>query len=257
MKKLFIIGAGRNGSKLTGKIIGTSIDLKYRHGEIHHGLDPIFFKNGYMGSMSKEQVVKKFKSSRDEPIKKYSEFYVEKNHLIVPILNQVLAAYPDAMFLYVRRNSKDIIRSLYTRNVYSGLKNKYEDGRLSPNKEDGYYTEWGKFGKFEKVCWYVYTMTKMCEKFLNKLPQDQYKVVAYEDFVKDPSVFKDVFKWLGVRFDLEKIKGVLDIQIGSSARSPKEVGYKIVKPGHFKNAQHWKDWSDKKKAIYRRFFGEW
>jgi len=205
MKKLFIVGTGRNGSKLTGKVIGTAVSSEYRYGEIHHGLDPVFFKDGYLGSISKEQVIRRFKSSRDKPMSRCNKIYVEKNHLVVPILNQVLEAYPDALFLYVSRHPKDVIRSFYSRNVYkSSNKNKYEIGRLVPNKNDKYYKLWDGFNRFEKSCWYVSTMMSMCEKFIHYLPRYQYRIVAYENFVKDHSVFKEVFEWLELEFDLEK-----------------------------------------------------
>ena len=54
----------------------------------------------------------KFKESRDKAINKLDTIYTEKNHLIVPILDCVYEAYPDALFLYVSRCPKDIVRSL-------------------------------------------------------------------------------------------------------------------------------------------------
>ena len=55
-EKTFIIGTGRNGSKLTGKVLGTAISDNNRFGEIHHGLKPIFFKDAYLGK-SQEQML--------------------------------------------------------------------------------------------------------------------------------------------------------------------------------------------------------
>ena len=257
MKKLFIIGTGRNGSKLTAKVFSTSVNSKHIHGEIHHGLDPIFFKKAYLGQTSKDKIINEFRQSRNKAIKAGNRIYIEKNHLIVPILNQVLEAYPDALFLYVSRNPKDIIRSLNARAVYQNGTTKYDLGRLSPAKNDKYYGVWSTFTKFEKVCWYVSTMMNMCERFIHYLPTYQYRIIAYENFVKNPSVFKEIFEWLELEFNFEKIKGILGTQIGSSARSQKEVSYKIINKGKFKNTQHWKDWSDERKEIYRRFFGKW
>jgi len=256
MKKLFIIGTGRNGSKLTAKVMGTTVNAESIYGEIHHGLDPVFFKNVYLGTVSEKEALQEFKRSRDRAMEG-TKIYVEKNHLVVPILDKVLEAYPDALFLYVSRNPKDIIRSLNARTVYQNGTTKYDLGRLSPAKNDKHYGVWSTFTKFEKVCWYVSTMMNMCERFIHYLPRYQYRIVAYENFVKDPSIFKEIFEWLELEFNLEKIKDVLGTQIGSSARSQKEVSYKVINKGKFKNTQHWKDWPEKKKEIYRRFFGEW
>lgn len=252
MKKLFIIGTGRNGSKLTAKVLSTCVQSKCIFGEIHSGLDPKFFMDVYMGISSAEA----FKKSRDGAMKGVSDIYIEKNHLVVPILNYVLEAYNEAVFLYVSRNPKDIVRSLYSRDVYTGHKNKYENGRLRPNKQDRYYSLWKNMHKFEKVCWYVYTMITMCEVFLNKLPESQYRTISYSSFVVDRCLFKLVFDWLGLDFDIEKINSVLDVQVGSSARSENELNFKINK-NKVKNTQHWKDWSEEKINIYMRFFEKW
>lgn len=249
MKKLFIIGTGRNGSKLISHILSTSINNTNMFGEVHGGIDPVFFKNVYM----EKTTIEKFKSSRDSIMSRISGIYVEKNHLVVPILNNILDIYPDAVFLYVSRNKKDIIRSLYSRNIYEGHKNKYEEGRLSPNNKDKYYSSWKKMNKFEKVCWYVYTMTTMCDVFLNKLPESQYRIIAYDDFVKERWLLKFVFDWLNLDFNMEKVNGILDKQIGSSVRSENELNFKVNK-NKIKNTQHWKDWSKEKKTTYGRFF---
>jgi hypothetical protein len=255
MKKLFIIGTGRNGSKLTGRVLGTAVNKKNRFGEIHHGLDPVFFKDVYHEAISATTAVELFKKSRDKAMKSLDGIYVEKNHLIVPILHQVIKAYPDALFLYVYRYPKDIIRSLYSRDVYTGQSGKYEDGRLTPNKYDPYYTKWDSSGKFEKVCWYVYTMMSMCKEFLSNLPENSYRTISYNDFVIDHLIFKDVFDWLGINFNIEKIDNVFKNQVGSSARSNSELNFKI-NSNKVKNTKHWRDWSKSKNKIYGEFFDE-
>lgn len=253
MKKLFIIGTGRNGSKLTAYIMTQTTGPECLFGEIHHGLNPIFFKSVYDESITKTDAIRRFKNSRDSAMEGLADIYIEKNHLIVPILEQVLQAYEDAMFLYVPRYPKDIIRSLYSRNVYSGQRNIYEDGRLAPNTQDPYHNKWNKVGKFEKVCWYVFTMTKMCTTFLDKLDSSKYYILSYDDFTKDPMTFKDVYEWVGLEFDIDKIKSILGQQQGSSARAASELNFE-VNPQKVKGTQHWKDWSEEKNEIYGRFF---
>lgn len=255
MKKLFVIGTGRNGSKLTAKIIAEAAGNKNVFGEVHHSLRPVFFKNSYLGNISKEATISAFKNSRDQAIMKAEHIYVEKNHLLVPILNQVITAYPDALFLYVKRNPKDIIRSLYSREVYTGARNMYEDGRLTPAAVDLWYTAWGSMNKFDKVCWYVATMIDMCEDFLKQLPEKAYRVVSYDDFVDKPTVFEPIFNWLGFDFDLSATKRVLNVQQGSSARSEGELSFKVNK-NKLKNSQHWKDWSTDKERAYAKFFSK-
>lgn len=255
MKKLFIIGTGRNGSKLTAKIFST-VTSKHVFGERHHGLDPIFFKDAYMGKISKQESVRKFKQSRDSAMKNIQDIYIEKNHLIVPILNEVLLAYPDALFLHVTRDPKESVRSFFARNVYTGKNDIYEIARLSPRSESE-KSKWDHFIRFEKACWYIFTMTKMCDSFLYKLPAFQYRIVSYNSFIEDPLLFKPVFDWVGLEFDEGKTKDVLSVQLGSSCRSPSEVSFEISRPDKFTNTPHWENWSDNQKKIFKRYFGRW
>lgn len=240
MKKLFIIGTGRNGSKLTGKVIGTVVDIKNRFGEIHHGLKPIFFKDVYMGKIPKDDAVKRFKKSRDRAMKS-REIYTEKNHLIVPMLDQVYEAYPDALFLYVERDPKRIVGSFMSRSTYkdSEKNNPYGQGRLEPNKNDPFFNKWSTMSRLEKVCWYVYTMRNMIEKFLDKLKEDAYYVIKYEDFCKDRAQFRPVIEWLGFDYDAPKVKAVFSVKYGTKSKYPP-----------------FDKWSDGDKEAYKRFFDE-
>ena len=256
MKKLFIIGTGRNGSKLMGLIIGTSVLDKNRFGEIHHGLKPVFFKDVYMGRISKDKVVNKFKQSRDKAMQGVGDIYIEKNHLIVPILDCVKKAYPDALFLYVPRNTKDIVRSFSSRDVYTGRKNIYEDGRLVPRLDTEHGKMWNTYSKFKKACWYVLTMTKMCDDFLAKLDSSEYNIVSYEDMVYSPGCLESMFNWAGIDFNIDAIKLVLGAQHGSSCRTSAELGFNVDR-SKLKNTIHWRDWSDSKKEEYKKIFGGW
>jgi hypothetical protein len=256
MRRVFIIGTGRNGSKLTDRVLSTAVNDSNRFGEIHGGLFPIFFRDAYHGFIPKNDVVARFKQSRDQAMAPLKDFYVEKNHLIVPILNQVKEAYPDALFLYVPRHSKDTVRSFMARNHYSSTDrgNVHADGRLTPSIKDPYHSAWGEFSPFEKICWYVSTMTEMCKKFLDKLPNSDYNILPYETLVKQPSMTEDVFSWLDLNFDLEAIESILNRQWGSSARSPEEVDFKIIDEKKFKRTPHWNKWSEEQNEIYGRFF---
>ena len=135
-------------------------------------------------------------------------------------------------------------------------KDPYDLGRLTPNKDNKYFTDWTSMCRFEKVCWYVSTMTAMCTDFLARLDNSSYRIISYDTFVKDHSLFENVFNWLDLNFDINKIDKVFSKQIGSSARSKSELNFE-VNERKIKNTKHWKNWSDKKKDMYIKFFGTW
>jgi hypothetical protein len=256
MKKIFIIGTGRNGSKLCAKVLSTAINDSNIFGEVHSGLMPKFFKDAYHGLISKSEVVRRFKQSRDHSMRDAKGFYVEKNHLIVPILDQIKEAYPDALFIYVDRYSKDIVRSFLARDTYSGTKTgMYEEGRLTPAKDDPYFYEWNNFSQFEKICWYVDVMKKMCIEGLDKMPSSDYIRISYELMVAQPNELAELFFWLDLTCDFNKIEEILSRQWGSSARSPEEVGFRVIDEKKFKRTPHWGEWSEEQNEAYRRFFG--
>ena len=243
MTTLFIIGTGRNGSKVSAHCLSANLKSKETdlHGEIHGGINPLWFKKCYKGKIDKGSIINTFKKSRDEEINKCKEIYIEKNHLLVPILNEINEIYPDAKFLYIPRNPKDIIRSYAARNPYKPEKmtGTYGEGRLTPRNDDPIMPEWKTWNNFEKSIWYVYEMTRMINEFLETIPKKQYKLLSYEQFTSKPSSFRKIYNWLKLDYDLKKIKDVLNAPIGSSCKD---------------KAPHWLDWTDEQKNIYDRFF---
>jgi len=166
--------------------------------------------------------------------------------LIVPILDTVYECFPDAKFIWLRRNQEDTIRSFMNRPTYeaSDLAGSYGKGRLVPKKDSLYplshYMLWDNYTKQQKVEWLVRKYEDMCKNFYLFLPEDNceftegvcYQSVPiergencwgelwYEELV-DPKVRIDKLKvyydWLGIEgYDEEKLEDVYKIQLGTS-----------------------------------------
>ncbi|GAG88010.1 unnamed protein product, partial [marine sediment metagenome] len=114
---------------------------------------------------------------------------------------------------------------------------------------------WNNFSQFEKICWYVDVMKKMCINGLDKMPSNDYIRVSYELMVTQPIELGELFSWLDLPCDFNKIEEVLNRQWGSSARSPEEVDFKIINEKKFKRTPHWDTWSEGQNEVYGRFFG--
>ena len=224
ISKLFIIGTGRNGSKLaahcmTANLSSKSTDL---HGEIHGGLDPAWFLYCYQRIFDADIIAAKFKESRDAEIAECEKIYIEKNHLIVPILNIIRGrCYSDAKFLYIERNPADIVRSLANRDPYvpSNMNNEYGRGRLRPISGNQYRGEWDSYwNNFDKTCWYVFEVIKMIDLFMPTVDSKNLRVLSYNDMVHHTEKFEEVYDWAGLDYDLNKIKKVLSKPIGTSCK---------------------------------------
>jgi len=226
--KCFIIGTGRNGSKLLSNILalGNNISL---HGEVEKGPQPQFYKDYYDGRLKIKTVLNYWKATREERMQGDKEIYLEKNHLIVPMLNIVNICYPESKFIFLRRNKKDTIRSFLARGTYSekDMAGAYGKARLQP-KEDNIYSDfWGKYNNEQKIGWLVNEYERMCLNFLIDIDTHKFITVRYENLIDVDNRMDEVesiYRWLGIEgFDKELIGETFGYQIGSSS-DEKETG---------------------------------
>lgn len=235
MKKVFIIGTGRNGSKLLAAMLETGSNAVL-YGENHDGPEPRWFKEIYEGKGDLKGRMVRFKDIRGLRFKDDQGVYVEKNHLLAPILKQLPKLWPEAKFLYLKRNSRSVIRSFVERNWYSeeDLAGEYGKGRLVPKKGP---KKWAKKSTFEKCCWLYFEYSRMLEEFFKQIDDDHIRIVKYKQLSND-AYMKAIFNWCEIA-DFNEFK-LIDIR-------KQQFGTKT------ENTPKYKDWSDEWKTIYEAY----
>lgn len=238
-RRVFIIGTGRNGSKLLAECLKTGDNVSV-YGEVDiNGPEPIWYKELYEGIGNRKDRMVRFKALRNERFTKSKAVYVEKNHLLNVILHEILEMWPDALFLYLKRNSKKTIRSFLKRDYYSekDLQGEYGKGRIRP------VDHWGDESTFEKCCWLYTEYTWMCLQFKKSCPEDQFRTIKYSQLInKDqPSFLKGVFNFCGIEdFNEFRILSALSKPMGTDSNDQPDP----------------KDWSKEWKKIHKSYISK-
>jgi hypothetical protein len=213
-----MIGTGRNGSKLLTEILSLGTNIS-KFGEVGEGPYPEFYKLAYEGTLKHKAIKTIWLNYRLERMKESKEIYLEKNHLIVPILNTVNECFPNSKFIRLRRDHDETFRSFMNRPTYeeSELSGSYGRGRLIPRKNSAYYANWDKKNKGVKVEWLINEYDDMCDNFLIRISSNRYRSVWYRNKIFDIHVMKSLYEWIGIKgYDEEKIKEIMKIQLGTS-----------------------------------------
>ncbi len=225
-KQIYIIGSGRNGSKLLAELLSQGTNIT-KFGEVGAlGPAPTFYKLFYENKIDELTAATHWKYTREIRMINSKEIYLEKNHLIVPMLNTVKDCFPDAKFIWLRREYEDIVRSFMNRPTYeaSDMAGEYGKGRLVPRESSLVYDSWNELSKQKKVEWLVQEYENLCLQFSSSFSKDEienkFGEVWYEHLTADygkTELIEALYEWLEIEgFDEDKINNTYSIQLGTS-----------------------------------------
>lgn len=141
-----------------------------------------------------------------------SKYYLSKSPTFSSRFLSLYRRYPDARFVYLARNPIDVIPSLMTwfTEVWSNIE---KDGIRFPFKEF----------IFEFVYhWYVDAL-----EMLKQIPEEQVKIVTYDDLVSDPyDTVCDIYRWLDIEMPVE-YEQVLSLEKARAKRTWKPKQHKL------------------------------
>ena len=250
-KPIIIIGAGRSGTSILQKVIGThpkivalTPDLnfiwRYNNQQITH--DQLEPQNA--DAKVKIYIWKYFNNN----VKNNEEFVVEKsvcNTIRIPFVYEV---FPDAKYIYIERDGIDVIASVKSRwgkirgrsylikkikafpklgALFYGIKYAINLLKIKLFNQPAKGYIWGvKYPQYEvdlknkDVLSVIMKQWQTCiekaEKDLNLLEENQLLKLKYEEMVKHPDkVFKKIGDFLMVKSDLFDISEIRSDAIGS------------------------------------------
>ena len=216
---VFILGCSRAGTTLVYKTFSESKQLGSLQKETHDlwsSLHPLEEKNWSSHELTSED-------ASDDDRNFISRFFyshtgtlnfVDKNNQNGLCLPYLLALFPEARFVYIKRSPGDNINSLI-----EGWRKANEFATWSeklPQQvkvENGEFTRWCFFiardwqnyvnSSIEQVCAYQYrTMNEAIIKGRELVPESQWTEIQYEDLLIDPvKGFNKAFTSLGLEFD--------------------------------------------------------
>ena len=220
-RPVFIVGCSRAGTTLVYKTYSLSKELGSLNRETHDFwslIAPMPERDWKSHSIEPDKAT----PSAHRVISRYFYSYTQKNRFVdknnqnslsIPFLNRL---FPDAVFVYVKRNPGDNINSLI-----EGWKKTDLFGTWSkdlPQKvsiENGTYRRWCFFlpegwqqyteSKIEEVCAFQYrSVNYAILKDLSEIPESRQVHIKYENILQNPvGTFQAAFEKTGLAFDSE------------------------------------------------------
>lgn len=182
VRPVFVLSTGRTGTTFLGTVLDRIPEVVARHEP-----QPDCFDLGVM--MSEERI----SPTRARTIvracrwwvgdlvrENRARVYVEANHYLfslVPILSEV---YPDAHFVRIVRDGRDVVRSFYDRSMYA-LSCNYDYPRADRVPGDRWAEEWGALDRFEKICWYWQFKDRYLVDALKEISEERIVNLRFED----------------------------------------------------------------------------
>lgn len=166
----FVVGTGRCGTTSIAELISQAPNCK-----CIHELKPQLIREAVQylyEELSEEELSRLLLSTRPQMID--GKTFGESNHqlgLIIPVLQKV---YPDAKFVWLIRDGRDTVASMYARNWYAGRPytllgrvNLWEEWRIRGDYMNVMsHQEWRSLLRFERCCWHWAFVNQLIESSL-------------------------------------------------------------------------------------------
>jgi len=221
-KLFFILSMGRSGTKWLVDILNAAPRASVVHEPfIEAGphqeafTDPLRAEEYISGFRKKEIWLRINKLDID--------VYGEVNSFLRRHCDVLKKAFPNAIFIHVVRDGRDVVRSMYSRETM--MPGAYDTNRIYPREGDPWRDEWSNMSRFEKLCWYWMIENKYLRECVGNTVQFEKIITDYEYF--DRKLLKPLNMRILKKFWEEKIN------------KPKNV------TNHYK-LPHWREWNEKK-----------
>lgn len=168
----FIVGTGRNGSTSIAELLSQSSDCICLH-EPKPKL--ISEATNYLYDQSSHDDLKQL-LLQTRPTTLEGKQYGESNHKLSTIIPVLQDTFPDAKFIWLIRDGRDVVASFYGRKSYNKTRNDiWEANRIRGDRAQAMSKfEWWKMSSFEKCCWYWSFMNTYIAKNLTSLGINYY-----------------------------------------------------------------------------------
>lgn len=163
-KLYFFLSAPRSGSTWLANFIDKSTPARCQHEFLlnHEYTGSTLIENkrtthGITSLLTNRGKVEKLLGQGGIWIDALGQDYAEANVYLHHFLPEIKKLYPDAIYIHLYRNPKDVIRSLYNRGWYMT-----PDNPRHPRLD---MSNWAEFSRIRKLCWFVRTVNENLMKF--------------------------------------------------------------------------------------------
>jgi hypothetical protein len=162
-----------------------------------------------------------------------AEVYGEVNSVLRRHAEALQAAFPEAGFLHLVRDGRDVVRSMYSATAM--LEGDPNTQDIYPREGDPYADEWPQMSRFERVCWYWRVENRYLRQYIDAF-------VRFEDVLASHEGFRE---------------GLLE-PLGLELPEPvwAEAVDRPKNPTRDYDLPAWPDWNEERKQAFAEICGE-
>ena len=232
-KFFFILALGRSGTAFTANLLNNPQGVHVFH-------EPAFedffaslraFYNPqhaerYMPGFRKKEIYLRMRNTTPG-------IYGEVNSALRRHVEGIKRSFPGAALVYLVRDGRDVVRSMMSRRTMT-IKDPFTF-RIHPPKTDPWISEWNKFDRFARICWFWETENSYLRRKVGNPVQFE-KILSNYDYF-----FNGVLKPCGINVD----RKIWETTVLSPRNTTQQ--FKMSK---------WDDWTSEQRRIFVRICGD-
>lgn len=197
--QFFVLSSGRSGSQTVAYTLSQSPECLCLH-EPHPQLVRESALYAY-GKADVRSVMTLVRESRSQ-LGRDCTVYGETNNRLSLMADALVAAFPNAKYVWLVRDGRDFVASELQRGAYQPPRkapwatSKWDRWRLDGSRVGAVTPhDWNSWGPFEKTAWQWQYVNDLVGSALETLPAGQKRVVRIEDWASD---VQPIASWLGL-----------------------------------------------------------
>jgi hypothetical protein len=136
--------------------------------------------------------------------------YVETSPQATFLARVIRSVIPQARFIHLVRDPRDVIRSGMRRKWYDGHSN--DETRITPRPDSSYSLKWNQYEPFQKNVWLWTETNRWIMEFTAQIPPDGVLTIRSEDvFSMDQKTLRSLYEFIGAEVpQFSKISRLLE-----------------------------------------------
>jgi len=228
----FILAIGRSGTKFLADLLANAEGVYVVHEPVKEDFQA--YQDAFHNNEKARDYIERFRKKEIylRARGKQIDTYGEVNSVLRRHCNALREAFPQANFIHLIRDGREVIRSMMSRKTMT-----LEDLNtrlIHPKKGDSWRKQWPEMNRFERLCWYWQVENHYLRNSIRY-------TVQFEKLISSYNYFK------------EKLLDALRLSIKEDVwrltiNTPKNATKRYIIP-------HWSDWDTKRREAFEKICG--
>jgi hypothetical protein len=229
----FVLALGRSGTMFLANLLNTAPGAFVVHEPVR--TDFPAYSEAFHSEEKAGEYVQRFRKAdiylrgRSKAVRTYGEV----NGLLRRHCNGLKQAFPNAAFIHLIRDGRDVVRSIMSRRTFRP--GDLASSLIHPTEGDPWADQWPDMSRFERICW-------LWQVENDYLRHSVGKTVHFERVISEYEYFR------------ERLLDSLDLDIPAhtwreAVRNPRNVAGRYRIP-------HWSSWAAKERETFETICGE-